>query len=761
MTKTRPAAANLSELVERAESRGFAGLMLDGIDVDAAISEATEPGVLARAIEIADRGHEKLWAERLAARLYACDRKPVQATKWAERLALLGRLDEAARVLDSLRHDGAEEPYRRARGVLLAKQGEIDAALAMFETLSGRKDGFHPDQLVLTAAQEMILDTAVADTKKLMLRLAGQYPAHLLVRALLLRCHLYDGALDEARQLSRPPESDWALASGYERRVFTESVAEMYELLGWTSTHFEFLRDAIAKDPTHWSLYGPAGSAARAISRDKEYGELVAAIPEPVRHTAEAKAILFRWHLDAGRRAEGERLVDELRSLSASLFLNADLFLKAHGYDRTLVDKALEECKRCRIAMAGPVLGFCLHAYYYDCSPDRMRQSLAELEPLVSSARTRAVFWLIYLRCLIGLGQLDKAVANYRALPPGLADAATLKPFAMYFDALQGQHEKARADWSRYLRATRHACVNARSSYPSTVDLKYSGSPDDVLLFLPVHNGADYLDWFLDHYRSLGVDHFFVVDNASTDDTLQRLKSEPDVSLFSNGDSFARAGFGVLWINHLMQRFGVGHWCFHVDSDEGFVFPGSDNGRTLRELIAYCDDRGFGLVPAIALDMYPERVDASAGSDPFAASCYFDTDYLSIPTELPPYAIVQGGLRRRLTGLASSMHKSPLVRVSADVRYIECSHSTTHVPVADVWGAILHYKFVGDIRRRVSNAIARGEHFGEAISYRRLSESVQSEAADGLLLSSFSRRYTGTSQLVELGLLPCSTAWMA
>src|ERR1051325_7994824 len=102
MTKTRPAAANLSELVERAESRGFAGLMLDGIDVDAAISEATEPGVLARAIEVADRGHEKLWAERLAARLCACDRKPVQATKWAERLALLGRLDEAARVLDSL-----------------------------------------------------------------------------------------------------------------------------------------------------------------------------------------------------------------------------------------------------------------------------------------------------------------------------------------------------------------------------------------------------------------------------------------------------------------------------------------------------------------------------------------------------------------------------------------------------------------------------------------------------------------------------------
>lgn len=752
-------APSFAELVERAESRGFAGLMLDGVDVDAAIDGATQPALLARAIEIADRGHEKYWAERLSGRLCACDPEPVHAMKRAERLALLGRLDEAGRVIESLPREAAEEPYRRACGVLLAKRGAIDEALAIFETLSGRKAGAHPDPLVLTAAQEMISDCAVADTKKLMLRLAEQYPAHILVRGLLLRCHLYDGELEEARKLAQPPESEWAAATEYERRVFIESIAEMYELLGWTRTLFEFLRDAIAKDPTHWSLYGQAGIAARLISRDKDYSELVAAIPDTSRDTAEAKAILFRWHVEAGRHAEGASLVDDLRSLSAPLFLNANLFLKAHARDGTLVDAALDDCRRCRIPLLGPVLGFSLHAYYYDCSPDRLRQSLAELEPFVLTSRTRAVFWFIYLRCLIGLGEIDRALAHYRSLPAGLANAATLKPFGMYFDTRQGKHDQVRADWVRYLRSTRHPCVNAQSSYPSTVDLKYSGSPGDVLLFLPVHNGADYLGWFLDHYRSLGVDHFFVVDNASTDGTLQRLKSEPDVSVFFNGDSFGRSGFGVLWINHLMQRFGVGHWCFHVDVDEGFVFPGSDNGRSLKELIAYCDDRGYGLVPAIALDMYPERVDARAGSDPFAASCYFDTDYLRIPAELPPYAIVQGGIRRRMTGLACAMHKSPLVRVSPDVRYIECSHGTTHLPVADVWGAMLHYKFVGDIRRRFADAIARGEHFGEAITYRRLSESVQAAAADGFLLSSFSRRYTGPSLLVELGLLPRSDAW--
>jgi hypothetical protein len=280
-----------------------------------------------------------------------------------------------------------------------------------------------------------------------------------------------------------------------------------------------------------------------------------------------------------------------------------------------------------------------------------------------------------------------------------------------------------------------------------------------VLLFLTVFNGATYLGWFLEHYRNLGVDHFFVTDNGSNDGTLERLIAEPDVSVFSNTGSFAKSGFGVLWTNHLMQRFGVGHWCFHVDMDEGFVFPGYGGGRSLRDLLVYCDDRRFGLVLAPTLDMYPERLETDAKTDPFAASCYFDVDYVTVPSELPPYVVVQGGLRRRLTGLASSMQKSPLVRMAPDVRYLECSHGTTHLPVADVTGAILHYKFVGDMKRRVSEAVSRGEHFGQAISYRKLNDSLDESGWRGSLLSSHSRRYEGAASLLKAGLMASSPEW--
>jgi hypothetical protein len=186
-----------------------------------------------------------------------------------------------------------------------------------------------------------------------------------------------------------------------------------------------------------------------------------------------------------------------------------------------------------------------------------------------------------------------------------------------------------------------------------------------------------------------------------------------------------------------------------------------ENGRALRDLLAYCGDRGFGAVRALALDMYPQSLAMVGAADPFAASCYFDVDYVAVPSELPPYVMIQGGLRRRLTGLASSLQKTPLGKLAADVRYIDCNHGATHLPVADVSGALLHYKFVGDLRRRVREAVSREEHFAQSLLYRRLNDSLGETGWTGLLLSPHSRRYEGAASLVEHGLMASSTAWAA
>ena len=123
--------------------------------------------------------------------------------------------------------------------------------------------------------------------------------------------------------------------------------------------------------------------------------------------------------------------------------------------------------------------------------------------------------------------------------------------------------------------------------------------------------------------------------------------------------------------------------------------------------------------------------------------------------------MIQGGIRQRLTGLALSMQKSPLVRVAPDVRYVECNHCTTHLPVADLSGALLHYKFVGDIKRRIEGAISRAEHFAGAISYRRLDSVIGLNGWGESLLSRHSRLYDGPHALESHGLINSSPLWDA
>ncbi len=760
MSATIAESCSLSSLIGFAADRGFVGLALDGADIRAAVRSETDTALLGRAAEIAARNNEKIWQERLARRAFEIDPDGpcLSRLHLAAVLAAAGRCDEAEALLAGYQADPHIEFYRRIRGVLYAKQGQTERAMDIFDALPGRT-AFHPAPIVLTTAQEMLEQCTTAQMEPLLARLAQEYPAHLHIRGLYLRFALLAGYVEKARELAEVAEDALTTATTFDRRSFTEAVADSLEWPGWINALFDFVRQAIDRDPTHWSLYDRASRAARWTSRDKEFTAIVELILETDTNKAGPLAIACRWHVDESRLDLASKLLDGIRPLSADLFLQSRLYLCLYSRDVEKIDLAFDDCAKCGIAILGPAVAYSIHTYYYNCSPERLRSCLIKLEPFAASVPGNVYFWQIYLRCLIANGEEQRAEASYAALPAGLANAAVLKPFSMFFDAKAGRHDKARKGWTNYIRSTRHLCVNARSSYPRTIRLRYSDAANAVLLFVTLFNAVDYIDAFLAHYRALGVDHFFIIDNGSTDGSFERLQEEADVSLFLNRDSFAKAGFGILWVNHLMQRFGVGHWCFHVDIDELFVFPDWDGARSLRDLLSYCEDNGFACVPAIELDMYPENLDTPADVDPFAASCYFDLDYVVTETELPPYLMVQGGIRQRLTGLPLSMQKTPLVLAASDVRFIECNHSTTHLPVADIRAALLHYKFIGDMRRRVKQAVARGEHFAEAITYRRLDTAVSSIGSGDTLLSQHSCRYDGPGALLRQGLIRSSPQW--
>ncbi|MGH6994980.1 MAG: hypothetical protein ACREES_04735, partial [Stellaceae bacterium] len=327
MTGTANDATTPGSALTYARRRGFAGSVLDGIEVSGLVAASADAGILAGALDIALRGDEKIWAERFARRLCECAPTASHHLTLASILASGGNLAEARAALNAVPADlhGDAERRRQVAGVLDAKEGRVGEAIAIFDTLSGRRDPLYPDPIVLTAAYEMLSQCDPAWTLPLLHRLRERYPAHLLLRALTLRCHLYAGELEAARVLSRLDAPALTVAPPFERRAFVEAVAEIHELMGWTNALFDFARDRLASDPSHWALYGLAANAAAAAGRDAEYATIVDAIAPADRDSAEALAILCRWHLDAHRIELGALLIEKIRPKSASMFLAASL----------------------------------------------------------------------------------------------------------------------------------------------------------------------------------------------------------------------------------------------------------------------------------------------------------------------------------------------------------------------------------------------------------------------------------------------------
>ncbi|MEC7668014.1 MAG: glycosyltransferase family 2 protein, partial [Pseudomonadota bacterium] len=127
--------------------------------------------------------------------------------------------------------------------------------------------------------------------------------------------------------------------------------------------------------------------------------------------------------------------------------------------------------------------------------------------------------------------------------------------------------------WHAYrMRWTRRRLLarawRKRRQLTSVGDRTDAIAPDDILVFATLRNEAVRLPHFLSHYRALGVRHFLIVDNHSTDNTAAFLRDQPDVSLWTTADSYKKSRFGMDWLTWLMIRHGHGHWCLTVDADE-------------------------------------------------------------------------------------------------------------------------------------------------------------------------------------------------
>lgn len=323
-----------------------------------------------------------------------------------------------------------------------------------------------------------------------------------------------------------------------------------------------------------------------------------------------------------------------------------------------------------------------------------------------------------------------------------------------------------RLRWKR--RRLLYRAWRKRRQLAAVADRTAQIAPGDILAVSTMRNEMVRLPHFLRHHRTLGVDHFLIIDNDSDDGTRHYLARQPDVSLWHTNDSYKLARFGIDWMTWLQWRHAHGHWCLTLDADEIFIYPYHDTRPlpALAEWLDRHDRRSFG---ALMLDMYPKgplgEHHYRPGDDPFETLSWFDGGNYTIRKQPVLQSLwIQGGVRaRRFFGgrprRAPTMGKTPFVKWHWRYAYVSSAHSLLPRRLNHVYdeaggertsGILLHTKFLPVVTAKSAEEKERREHFENSALYESYYDSL---IAGPDLWCPASTRLTGWRQLEAMGLM--------
>jgi len=294
----------------------------------------------------------------------------------------------------------------------------------------------------------------------------------------------------------------------------------------------------------------------------------------------------------------------------------------------------------------------------------------------------------------------------------------------------------------------------------------------EIRAFMIVRNESLRLPFVLNYYSKQGVDRIFVLDNDSSDDTRSIVLSHDKTHLFHTNDIFAHKDS---WIDLLLRRYGRGCWCLVVDADEVFIYPDFET-VSLRELCYFLDRESLDALDCVLLDMYPDRplseIKYEQGADPLQIAPWFDepmyVEQLAGPQYVPEMDILHqgpsrfwGGMRKRVFNVLPCVSKFPLIKFNSSMFLSRGTHWIQGARVADLRGALLHFKYLNDFAQHVEQEVARGQRIdGNELEYNEYL-TMLSRFPDLNLYADVSVRYRDSGQLVALGVMKKSRAFEA
>ena len=311
----------------------------------------------------------------------------------------------------------------------------------------------------------------------------------------------------------------------------------------------------------------------------------------------------------------------------------------------------------------------------------------------------------------------------------------------------------------RYLKSKRISV----SSISPFCEEKINSDLSEIRLFAIMRNESLRLPYFLKYYKNLHINRFFIIDNDSTDNSVDIALSYENVHVFNTNEPYQKHWY---WMEYLLEKYGKNHWCVVVDIDEIFYFPHAEI-LSISHLCDFLENMGSTAVRSLLLDTYSDQSVQNtvyvAGQNPLNSVPYFDIEHYEVKFpyfdrfrwEVFESTHFTGGMRERVFGKntpITSLNKFPLFKNTSGTYLGQGMHAINGSKMSNLQGVVFHTKFMQDFIQEAKEESTREQHFNNASDYKAYQKKIEC-TPDLCLANSNSIRFRDSEQLVELGLM--------
>lgn len=282
--------------------------------------------------------------------------------------------------------------------------------------------------------------------------------------------------------------------------------------------------------------------------------------------------------------------------------------------------------------------------------------------------------------------------------------------------------------------------------------------PDEVWLFIVCRNEALRLPFMLDYHFNLGISRVILVDNASTDSTLDLVRDDPRIHVFSSSETYRGP---LYWQEPLLRRFAVGRWCLVLDADELFAYPDMDS-LSLPGLVRQLEDEGAQALHSIFIEMFSKEpihsLRYTPGSNLIDTAPFFDADgyakkgYHRVFPGPGSDFIFMGGTRARVFGGEFGCSKVPLFKYAPYQFLRRGLHTLEGAVLSSRQAAVLHFKYLQDFHEKVARESVRNVYWNGAAEYKAYA-ALLARNPDFTLWHPGALRYESWRSLADAGLI--------